>query len=336
MEIGTGLFTCQRRPADDRSLSAIYDEMTDLARTADESGLDSVWVSEHHFQEDAYLSGTMPALGAIAAETDQVEIGTCIALAPLYDPVRLAEDAATLDLLSGGRLRLGLAIGSNPREFDAFGVPREERVERLLDALGVLRAAWSPGPVEYDAEFHAVGPEADVSVTPKPDGEIPLMLGGKVKPAVRRAAREADAWCAPSSLSVDGVRVRHEDALAVREEAGIEDEFTTYVIQHGFVGDSREDAWETMRDGYLWLQRRYREIFSGESVDELDEETVAEMRERAVFGTPEQVVAELTEYREALGDDIHVVFRTYHPGTGTAAMRRCIERLGAEVAPELR
>ena len=336
MEIGTGLFTCQRRPDDDRSLSAIYDEMCTLSRAADDAGLDSVWVSEHHFQEDAYLSGTMPSLGAIAAETSRVEIGTCIALAPLYDPVRLAEDAATLDLVSDGRLRLGLAIGSNPREFDAFGVPREERVERLTDAVRVLRDAWSEGPVTYDSEFHAIGPDAGVSVTPKPEGDVPLMLGGKAKPAVRRAAREADSWCAPSSLSVNGVRVRHEDALDVRETAGVDGEFTTYVIQHGFVGDSREDAWERMRDGYLWLQRRYREIFSGESVDSLAPEQRETMKDRAIFGTPEQVIAELEAYREALGDDVHVVFRTYHPGTGTDEMRRCIERLGDEVAPELR
>jgi len=336
MEIGTGLFTCQRRPDDDRSLSAIYDEMTTLAATADDAGLDSVWVSEHHFQEDAYLSGTMPALGAIAAETARVEIGTCIALAPLYDPVRLAEDAATLDLLSDGRMRLGLAIGSNPREFDAFGVPREERVDRLLDTVGVLRAAWSPGPVEYDADFHPVGPDADVSVTPKPEGELPLMLGGKAKPAVRRAGRHASAWCAPSSLSVEGVRLRHEDILSLREEEGVDGEYTTYVIQHGFVGNSREAAWEQMREGYLWLQRRYQEIFSGESVDELDEEERAAMKERAIFGTPEQVVADLEEYREALGDDVHVIFRTYHPGTDTGAMRRCVRRLGEAVAPELR
>jgi len=335
MEIGTGLFTCQRRPDDDRSLSSIYEEMLTLSRTADSVGLDSVWVSEHHFQDDGYLSGTMPSLGAIAAETSQLEIGTCIALAPLYDPVRLAEDAATLDHISGGRLRLGLAIGSNPREFDAFGVPREERVERLTDTVRLLRDAWSDGPVGYDAEFHAIGPDAGVSVTPKPEGDVPIMLGGKAKPAVRRAAREAESWCAPSSLSIKGVRLRHEDALEVREEAGVDGDFTTYVIQHGFVGDSREDAWETMRDGYLWLQRRYREIFSGESVDALDDQQRETMKERAIYGTPEQVVADLETYRNALGDDVHFVFRTYHPGTGTEALRRCVERLGDEVAPEL-
>jgi len=333
MKLGTGLFTCQRRPDDDRSMTQIYGEMRRIVREVEAAGLDSAWVSEHHFREDGYLSATMPTLGALTAETDEIEIGTCIALAPLYDGVRLAEDAATVDLLSGGRFTLGLAIGSNPREFDEFGVPREERAERLADTVRLLRAAWSEGPLDYDAEFHPASP--DVSVTPKPESEVPIMLGGAAKPAVRRAAREADAWCAPSALSVGGVAKRVDDAREVREAEGVDREFTPYVIRHGFVGDSREAAWEAMRDGYLYLQRQYAEIFSGEPVDELDEERRAELKEQAVFGTPTQVAEELSTYRDAVGDDAHLIFRTYHPGVGTEAMVDCIHRLGDEVKSAL-
>jgi len=341
MKIGTGLFTCQRRPDDDRSMSELYDEMLTLGRAIDDAGLASAWVSEHHFADDGYLSATMPALGALAAETERVELGTCIALAPLYDGVRLAEDAATVDLLADGRLTLGLAIGSNPREFEQFGVPREERVERLRDATDLLRGAWSEGPLDYDAEFHDVTP--DVSVTPKPDGDIPIMYGGSAKPAVRRAARVADAWCAPSSLSVEGVRKRVEDVRNVREAEGLrddasesgdeDDDFQIYVLQHGFVGDSEEEAWNAMKEGYLYIQRRYAEIFSGESVEELSEERKQELKAQAIFGTPERVIDQLEAYREALGDDVHFIFRTYHPGVGTDRMVECVERLGDEVVP---
>lgn len=335
MEIGTGLFTCQRRPDDDRSTTELYDEMLTLGRAIDDAGLASAWVSEHHFAEDGYLSATMPTLGALAAETERVELGTCIALAPLYDGVRFAEDAATVDLLADGRLTLGLAIGSNPREFEQFGVPREERVERLRDTTDLIRAAWSEGPLDYDAEFHDASP--DVTVTPKPDSEIPIMYGGSAKPAVRRAARVADAWCAPSALSVEGVRKRKEDVERVREEEGLVgdggDDFQVYVLQHGFVADSEAEAWDAMKDGYLYLQRRYAEIFSGEEVEELSDERKQELKEQAIYGTPDQVIDQLETYRDALGDDIHFIFRTYHPGVGTDRMVECVERLGEEVVP---
>jgi alkanesulfonate monooxygenase SsuD/methylene tetrahydromethanopterin reductase-like flavin-dependent oxidoreductase (luciferase family) len=334
MKLGTGLFTCQRRPDDDRSMSAIYDEMLTLTRTIEDAGLDSAWVSEHHFLDDGYLSGTMPALGALAAETDHIEIGSCIALAPLYNAVRLAEDAATVDLVSNNRLTLGLAIGSNPREFAEFGVPQDERVERLADTVDLLRGAWSDGPLDHDSPFNDVSPET--SITPKPDGHLPIMLGGAAKPAVRRAARTADGWCAPSSLSVGGVKKRVDDIRNVREKEGLDDEFTIYVLQHGFIGDSREEAWDAMKDGYLYLQRRYTEIFSGESVPELSDERKQELKDQAIFGTPEQVTEDLETYRDALGDDVHFIFRTYHPGIGTERMTECIERLGDEVAPHFR
>ena len=333
MELGTGLFTCQRRPDDDRSTAEIYDEMLGLGRAIDDAGLDSAWVSEHHFLDDGYLSGVAPALGALAAVTDDVELGPCIALAPLYDAVRLAEDVATVDQLSGGRTTLGLAIGSNPREFEAFGVPTDERVERLTDAVDLLRAAWSPGPLEYDPEFHGAGP--GVNVTPKPAHDVPIMLGGAAKPAVRRAARIGDAWCAPSVLSVDGVRKRAEDIERVREAEDVDGDFQVYVLRHGFVADSREAAWDAMKDGYFFLQRRYEEIFSGDSVAELSSDRRAELKEQAVFGTPEQVAEELAAYRGAVGDDVHVIFRTYHPGVGTETMADCIRRLGDEVKPSL-
>lgn len=333
MDIGTGLFTCQRRPDDDRSMSELYDEMLTLGRAIDDTGLASAWVSEHHFLDDGYLSGTMPALGALAASTTKIEIGACIALAPLYDSVRLAEDAATVDLLSDGRLTLGLAIGSNPREFEQFGVPESERVERLTDAIEVLRGAWSSGPMEYDAEFHDIASE--VTVTPKPVRTVPLMLGGGAKPAVRRAARTADAWCAPSSLSVEGVRKRKADIEQVRTNESIDGDFQIYVLQHGFVGDSRAEAWDAMKDGYFYLQRRYAEIFSGETVEKLSDERKGELKEQAIFGTPEQVRAELETYREALGDDIHFILRTYYPGIGTDRMVECIERLGEDIVPHV-
>ncbi len=333
MKLGTGLFTCQQRPDDNRSTSEIYDEMLKLGRTIDNTGLDSAWVSEHHFLKDDYLSGVVPSLGALAAVTDNIEIGSCIALAPLYDPVRLAEDIATIDQISEGRATLGLAIGSNDDEFDAFGIPPEERTNRLIDTVNVIRGAWSDGPIDYRSSFIDISPNVDVR--PKPAHDVPIMLGGAARPAVQRASQLGDAWCAPSSLSINGIRKRIEHIENSRESENMDSEFQVYVLQHGFVGDSREDAWKQMRDGYFYIQRRYEEIFTGKRVEELSTNRKEELKDQAIFGNPEQVVEELNKYRKALGDNIHFIFRIYHPGIGTERMDECIRRLGNKVRPHL-
>lgn len=333
MDIGLGLLTAQQRPDDDRSTAAIYEELLRLGEAADDAGLDSVWTSEHHFADDGYLSGTIPTLGALAGRTNDITVGSAVALAPFYDSVRLAEDSATITALSDDRLTLGLSIAYWDREFENFRIPKAERAERTEDAIAVLRNAWEPGPLEYDPEYHAIDP--DTEVTPTPDEAPPIVLGGLAKPAVRRAARLADGWCANEMLSLEDVRTRMDDIERVRDEEGLDGEFTTYLIRYGFVGESKADAWETMRDGYFYQQRKYADWMDDESVDTLSDERKAELKEDAIFGTPQQVREELAEYREELGDDVHIIFRSYCPGIGTDEMLESIERLGTEVAPEL-
>jgi alkanesulfonate monooxygenase SsuD/methylene tetrahydromethanopterin reductase-like flavin-dependent oxidoreductase (luciferase family) len=333
MNFGVGLLSAQRRPGDDRSAAAIYDELLEIGETADRVGLDSVWTSEHHFTDDEYLSGTMPTLSALAARTDDVELGSAVALAPFYDSVRLAEDAATVDAISDGRLTVGLSVGYLDSEFREFGVPKDERTERTEDTVRVLRHAWQPGPLDYDPDFHPVSPGA--TVTPTPDSPPRLILGAVAKPAVRRAARMGDGWCANEMLSLDDIKTRQEDIERIRDEEGIDGEFTTYVIQYGFIGDSYDEAWETIRESYFYQQRKYQEWAEEESLGELPDEQKQELEERALIGTPEDVIEDLEAYRDVLGDDTHFIFRSYYPGIETEAMTECLERLSDEVMPSL-
>lgn len=332
MDVGTGLFTCQRRPDDERPFTALYDEMLTLGRTIDEAGLASAWVSEHHFADDGYLSGTMPALGALAAVTDDIGLGTGIALAPLYDPIRLVEDAATVDLIADGRMRLGLSIGYRDEEFERFNVPKEARVERTVEAVELARSAWRDGGLAGDASGHDTA-----SITPPPPGDgPPIILGGAAKPAVRRAAMLGDGWMAPSSLDAAGLRVRIEDIQRVRAEEGLDDEpFQIYVLKHGFVAESAEAAWEAMRPGYFYLQRRYAAWYSGEPVSKLPAERREQLKEAAIFGEPADVADGLADVADVAGDDVHVILRTYYPGIGTDRMVETIHRLGDEVLPQL-
>jgi alkanesulfonate monooxygenase SsuD/methylene tetrahydromethanopterin reductase-like flavin-dependent oxidoreductase (luciferase family) len=227
---------------------------------------------------------------------------------------------------------MGLAVGYTEDEFDRFGVPVSERAERIEDAIRVCRGAWSPGPLDYDSDFHAAPP--DTVVTPKPTSELPLVLGAYAKPAVRRAARMGDGWFGTARLSPAGVEHRVNDIERIRGEEGLDNDFTYYMLVHGFVADSEQKAWETVRDSLVHIEEQYAKFRTGESV-EFDQEEIEDIRSNALLGTPEQICEQLEPYRDILGDDGHVILRSYHPGIGTAKMRRCMERLGDEVAPEI-
>src|SRR5229473_3311993 len=145
ISLGFGFITCQRYPGDDRSDVELYAQALHLAAQAERLGLDSVWVSEHHFVDDGYLPSLLPLCAAIAARTRRVRIGTGVVLAPLHDPLRLAEDAAVTDLIAGGRLILGIGLGWRQEEFDALGVPLAERVPRMVASMDTMRRAWRGG-----------------------------------------------------------------------------------------------------------------------------------------------------------------------------------------------
>ena len=135
LHLDVGLLTAQRLDGSDQPWAELYADTLAIAEEAERLGFDGVWVSEHHFTDDGYMSAVLPVLAAIAARTERVALGTNVALAPLYHPLRLAEDAAAVDLISGGRLLLGLAIGYRDAEFDAFGVAKRERVDRLVECV---------------------------------------------------------------------------------------------------------------------------------------------------------------------------------------------------------
>ncbi len=113
-----------------RPWAEVFDALLEQIEYVDTLGFDSIWITEHHFVPDGYAPSPVTLLAAIAARTENVKLGTDILLLPLYHAVRLAEDLATVDLISGGRLMLGIGMGYRDEEFEAFGQTRRERVGR--------------------------------------------------------------------------------------------------------------------------------------------------------------------------------------------------------------
>jgi probable F420-dependent oxidoreductase len=209
----------------------------DYAATLDEIGVESIWAVEHVVVAEGYeprypysADGRMPGSGGAVPMPDPLELlaflaacsprlvlGTAVVVAPLHSPVVLAKRAATLDRLSGGRLRLGLGIGWQREEFEAVGAPFRDRGLRLEECIGAMRALWGTSP----STFHGTTVSFDaVHLAPKPGGgAVPVVVGGNSDAAVRRAGRIADGWF-PYTLSPDELAERFEVLRAGAEEAG--------------------------------------------------------------------------------------------------------------------
>lgn len=200
LHVDVGLLTAQRLDGSEQPWAELYADSLAIAEEAERLGFDGVWVSEHHFTDDGYMSAVLPVLAAIAARTERVALGTNVALAPLYHPLRLAEDAAAVDLISGGRLLLGLAIGYRDAEFDALGVAKRDRVARLVECVELCRKAWTGAPFDHDGPVVST---AGLTVRPVPTGPPEIWLGGWVDAAISRAAEIADGYISPVGAADD-------------------------------------------------------------------------------------------------------------------------------------
>jgi probable F420-dependent oxidoreductase len=337
MRLGFGLLTAQHHPQDPRTDAEIYRDMVEVAVELEAAGFDSVWTSEHHFVDDGYLPSQLPVLAAIAARTSRIRLGTGVLLAPMFDPLHLAEDAATVDVISDGRLILGLGIGWRDEEFAGFGVPMRERGSRLEGHLAVLRQAWSDGLVTgVGRHFHYDG----LNVTPKParPGGPPIWLGGSAEAAVRRVGRLADGYfgssVAPDSL-VERMAWAREEAIG----AGRDPTAITANVHRVTFAWREGDAWERVREAAWYMSWKYRDMAvaqgsrarsSAPALSASDEER---LRSGVVVGTPEEVAERILEYRDVLGDDGSYVARSYFPGLDAAVSVESRRILAEEVLP---
>ncbi|HEX7854609.1 MAG TPA: LLM class flavin-dependent oxidoreductase [Sphingobium sp.] len=185
-----------RRPWTD-----VYAETLDMVAWTESLGFGGAWVAEHHCAEDGYLPSPLVALGAMAARTSRIIIGTAVALAPLYHPVRFAEDCAVLDILARGRLEMALAIGYRRRETEAYGVDFTKRGSRFDEFLQIVQPLWAGETVSFEGKHFSV---SNARIVPSAlNQRIPLFIGGFADKAMERIAKYADGYfgnedsCAP-------------------------------------------------------------------------------------------------------------------------------------------
>lgn len=185
-----------RNPAQwQRAYTDIYSETLEQIAWADQAGYDNVWLSEHHLCDDGYAPSVLPIAAAIAARTRRIRIGTAVMLLPLHNPIRVAEDAATVDVISGGRFELGVGVGYRVGEFESFAVPKAERGRRTSESLEIIRRLLDGETLTYKGKYFDIY-NARIAPPPVQRPRLPIWAGGFTPPAVQRAARDADGFLA--------------------------------------------------------------------------------------------------------------------------------------------
>lgn len=251
-----------------------YQECLAEVALADELGLDTVWLGEHHLTPDGMTPAPLVLAAAIAARTARIRIGTSVLVVPLHHPLRLAEEAATVDLVSAGRLVLGVGQGYAEHEFAAFDVPRQDRATLLTEGVAVLRSVL------------ATGRTGDLQVTPSPRRRVPLYVGGVTEAGLRRAATLGDGVIVYCATPAD-LRERRALLDAVAPNTPL---ICTSILH---VAKSADQAWAEAAPGIAYLENQIS-AYAGQP------NTPVLPREAYLVGTPAEVASRLENLAEEL------------------------------------
>jgi alkanesulfonate monooxygenase SsuD/methylene tetrahydromethanopterin reductase-like flavin-dependent oxidoreductase (luciferase family) len=284
----------------------------DQVSEAEDWGLDAVWLAEIHQQAArSVMSAPLTVLSAVAARTSRLKLGTGVQVLPLTHPLRLAEETATVDEISKGRLLMGVGRSGNPRAYAAYGVPYSESRERFFETLDVLKLAWTQPSFSFHGKFHNFNearavprpfqkPHPPIRIAGASEDTFPVLgaLGYPLFVAVRSGSLSAlapDLHAYREAYSAAGHKGKGEVHLRL----------TLHIAETD--AEARSQAHDSIMAGYQKLitqlegspnARRRAEL---ETVRTLTYEDI--MRDKVVIGSPETVAARLSELRDVLGID---------------------------------
>ena len=241
-----------------RTDTEVYEDILKGARLAEELGFESVWIAEHGFSEHSILSSPHSMLAAIAAQTERVKVATAVTIVPWYHPLRMAHDLATIDVISKGRLIVGVGRGYQKHEYDAYGLDMNEARERFVEGLDIAVKAWTHERFPaYEGDFYTI---PEVMVLPKPvqKPHPPICMAITHSPdsldiAVRNGwgLLSAGSTFFPTDPEVDEnlwrlYRSRMLDSGVVPEEISIS------TTRDMYLAETDEEALEVMRPRLQW------------------------------------------------------------------------------------
>jgi probable F420-dependent oxidoreductase len=257
---------------------ATAEALSHVATAAEERGFASLWAFQrllHPVDEEwgaAYhaVHDPLTSLAYAAALTSRIRLGVAVVMAPYYAPIVLAKSLTTIDVLSGGRLDVGLGLGWSAEEFEAVGVPMEGRGARAEEFVEVLKALWTEDPVEHHGALYDV-PRSHVDPKPVQSPHPPLLMGGGAPAALRRVGRIADGWISSSRTDLTTIGDQVDLIKGSAREVGRDAGALRFVVR-GVVRLTEE---ATTGDARIPLQGNASQI--RDDIDRLEEQGITEV-----------------------------------------------------------
>jgi alkanesulfonate monooxygenase SsuD/methylene tetrahydromethanopterin reductase-like flavin-dependent oxidoreductase (luciferase family) len=318
-----------------RPWTDLYAETLEFATWTETLGFEGAWVPEHHAADDGYQPSPMVALAALAARTKRMRIGPAVALAPLYHPVRFAEDCAVLDILSNGRLDVAVAVGYRRREAEGYGVDFTRRGSRTGEFLDIVLRLWKGECVTFEGKHFQL---KNATITPAPpNGRIPLYLGGFNEKAIERTAKFGDGYFG----NMEFVDLYHEKLRA----QGKDPSNGRIRIQGLFVvvANDPEQAMEELAPFYLHVNNSYGQWLNEDKESTgmgdntlLKPMTLEQFKARRILQilTPAQAIDLFTKMRTTAPVEHFVMMLP--PGIPTKQFAKYAETFANEVVPAFR
>lgn len=323
-----------------------FHETFELAAIAEQAGFDTVTIGHHHFMP-GNMADPLTFLTAVAMRTTTLRVGTGIFQLPIHNPVRVAEQVATMDQLTGGRVALGVGLGWWPLEYQVHGSDFSQRGARMAEALEILKLVWTTENAAYDGRFWSF-PELTVHPRPVQHPHPPLWVAGVADRAVERAARLGDAWlCGP----VQSLATAKRCLEVYRRACTAAGTSPAWILRrYAWVEADGQKVNDEVLPRYLdGLMAHWRE--SAEEPEELElfarldagEDIPATeiAADRLLWGSPDMVIEQVRRYERETGcDHVHAAFGVGLPAdTERSAMgefaelAEMIRLFGAEVIP---
>jgi alkanesulfonate monooxygenase SsuD/methylene tetrahydromethanopterin reductase-like flavin-dependent oxidoreductase (luciferase family) len=345
-----GLFYLMQRD-EAWSEQAVYDSALEQALHAESFGYHSVWIAEHHFNDYGLCPAPTVLAAFIAARTATLRLGMGVSLLPLHHPVDLAEHLAVLDVVSGGRLDVGIGRGGTLQDYETFQSDRNDSRQRVEEGIALMQRCWSGQPFDFQGRFHSA---ARLHARPRPTQRPhpPLYVAANSEDSVQSAARLGLPTLSSFFVPVEDLRRRRRVYREAARAAGRSTEEIerlereSWGMQVVHVAPDRAEALRVVEGPFMGYQRRLaglRSASTGGSVPGSFDRSFVRLRPfheyldngMAVVGAPDDVMAGLQEYLGATGYR-RVMLLMAVPGLATGPALRSMRLFAQEVAPGLK